>query len=313
MAEFEEQLELLKAQKRASTKQTYSAAFELFRRFYQPQGTIKDFLVAVEIDHNQSSFLEQKRVAINTMNDFVAWMKKDTQLKAKTIRTYAGAVQSLVKYFLPKDVKISTRYADLPSPNTSRKKAPWNLEGVSQFASLMNQPIYKTLVAVFFQSGISISDACAFTYGDIKEEFEAGRVPLCLDLIRIKTDTPYLTFIGQAGVTLLREYLEARGPIEAGAPLFPISISAVERYFNRRAKKLPGYDDSLQYGPASLRTGFRTLIRRAGCPEEFVEFWMGHNLFDQEKIYTSMSRDSWRAEYSKIETAVNFPIAGICE
>jgi len=154
--------EFIEAQKREPTKRTYSAAFEMFKKFYQSQGAIRDFLIRVEIDHNQPSFLDQKRVAINTMNDFVEWMKKDTELKAKTIRTYAGADQSLVKYFLPKDVKISTRYADLLSPNTSRKKAPWSLEGVSQFAALMNQPIYKTLVAVFFQSGISISDVCAF-------------------------------------------------------------------------------------------------------------------------------------------------------
>lgn len=260
MSEFEEQ-EFLEAQKKASTKQTYSAALELFQKFYQPQGTIRDFLVKIEIDHNQPSFLDQKRVAINTMNDFVAWMKKDTQLKAKSIRTYAGAVQSLVKYFLPKDVKISTRYADLPSTNTCRKAAPWTLEGVSQFAALMDQPIYKALVAVFFQSGISISDVCAFTYGDIKTEYEAGRVPLCLDLIRIRADAPHLTFIGQTGGALLKEYLTTRGPLEVGAPLFHISISAVERYFNRRAKKLPGYDDSVQYGPASLRTGFPQTVR----------------------------------------------------
>jgi hypothetical protein len=57
--------EFIVAQKRASTKQTYSAAFELFRRFYQPQGTIRGFLVKVEADHKQPSFLDLKRVAIN--------------------------------------------------------------------------------------------------------------------------------------------------------------------------------------------------------------------------------------------------------
>ena len=72
--------EFIVAQKRTSAKQTYSAAFELFRRFNPPQGTIRDFLARVEIDYNQRSFLDQKRVAINTMNDFVVWMKRDTAL-----------------------------------------------------------------------------------------------------------------------------------------------------------------------------------------------------------------------------------------
>jgi integrase len=309
MSQFDEQIiEFIAAQKRESTKQTYSAAFELFRKFYLPRGTIRDFLVAVESDYKQSSFLDQKRVAINVMNAFVDYMKKETDLKAKSMRTYAGAVQSLVKYFLPKDVKISTRYADLPSPNTFRKKYPWTLPEVSKFAAMMDQAIYRALVAVFFQSGISISDVLAFTYGDVEKEYKAGTVPLCLDLIRIKTDTPYMTFIGRAGVTLLRDYLHTRQSLEKTDKLFPISTSAVERYFNRRAYKLPRFDESLHYGPASLRTAFRSRVRRAGCPEEFVEFWMGHNLFDQQKIYTSMDRDGWRTEYAKIEAAVAFQI-----
>jgi hypothetical protein len=33
---------------------------------------------------------------------------------------------------------------------------------------------------------------------------------------------------------------------------------------------------------------------------------MGHNLFDQQKIYTSMDTNVWRAEYAKIEVAVAF-------
>ena len=104
----------MSSSKKKSTQQTCNAALGIFQKFCKPQGTIQDFLVRVEKDHNQPSFLHQKRVAINTMNDFGEWMKKDTRLKAKTIRTYAGAGQSLVKYFLPSDVKISTRYAGLP-------------------------------------------------------------------------------------------------------------------------------------------------------------------------------------------------------
>ena len=55
------------------------------------------------------------------------------------------------------------------------------------------------------------------------------------------------------------------------------------------------------------------MIRRAGCPEEFVEFWMGHNLFEQQKVYTSMNRDDWRSEYSKFEAAVAFQIGSMRE
>jgi hypothetical protein len=100
-----ETTEFLNVQKKPVTRQVYSCALEAFKNFYSPQGTIRDFLLRVETDEKTSSFLEKKRVALNTMNDFVDWMKKDTQFKAKTIITYTGAVQALVKYLI-KDAKI---------------------------------------------------------------------------------------------------------------------------------------------------------------------------------------------------------------
>lgn len=144
--------EFLTALRKDSTRQTYKAALDLFQKFYSQQGTIQDFLVRVENDHRKSSFLYQERVAIHTMNNFVQWMKKETRLKGKTIRTYASALQSLVKYVLPSDIKISTTYAGLPSPNTVFKRCQWDLNMVSWFAHLMDQRIYACLVSINFIS-----------------------------------------------------------------------------------------------------------------------------------------------------------------
>ena len=197
MADFDSMTnEFLSALRKDSTRQTYEAALELFQKFYTPQGTIQDFLVRVENDYRKSSFLYQERVAIHAMNDFVRWMKKETRLKGKTMRTYAGALQSLVRYFLPCDVKISTTYAGLPSLNDALKKFHWDSKRVSEFVYLMGQPIYACLVGVFFQSGISVSHAKELTFGDIREEYDTCTVPLCLDFSRINQERPYLTFMG---------------------------------------------------------------------------------------------------------------------
>jgi hypothetical protein len=39
-----------------------------------------------------------------------------------------------------------------------------------------------SIAASILQSGLSISDILAITYGDIKEELEKSITPLCLDL-----------------------------------------------------------------------------------------------------------------------------------
>jgi hypothetical protein len=90
---FDEQTtEFLNAQKKPATHQLYSHALVAFQVFYAPQGTIRDFLTRVEVDEKQESYLDRKRVAINTMNEFVSWLKEKNDFKAKTVRTYAGAV-----------------------------------------------------------------------------------------------------------------------------------------------------------------------------------------------------------------------------
>jgi integrase len=296
--------EFLAAQKKESTKNTYSAALALFRRFYQPQGSTRDFLARVEKDHKQTSFLNQQRVAIHTMNAFVEWMQKETSLKAKTIRTYAGVLQSLVKYYLPENVKISTRYAGLSSPSETLKKCPWTPKTVSEFIYLMQQPIYECLVGVFFQSGIRATDAILLTYGDIKEEYEGNVFPLCLDLRKAKPNKPYLTFVGETGVKLLKNFLKTRQTLKTDDPLFPISISAVERHFNRRARELYEYDSEVLYTPGSFAASFRILMRQAGCPADFTNFWTGKC----STLQRSITRKHLRAVYLKYSDALDFPV-----
>jgi integrase len=236
------------------------------------------------------------------MNNFVEWMKKETQLKAKTIRTYAGVLQSLVKYYLPDDIKISTRYAHLPSPSETLKKCQWEPKTVSAFAYLMEYPIYECLVGVLFQSGIRAPDLHLLTYKDIKEEYETNTIPLCLDLKKVKASKPYLTFIDKSGFQLLRNYLETRQPLSPDMQLFPISVSAIERYFNRQAHKLSEYDKTVMYTPGSFAASFQTLMRQAGCPIDFANYWTGK----RSNLYRTITKKRLRETYAKYATAVDF-------
>jgi integrase len=301
----EETIEFLDALK-PSTRSIYSAGLEAFQAFYAQQGTIKDFLDRTEQDQ-QLPRRERKRVARTTLKGFVEWMKTQTTFKPKTIRTYVGAVQSLARYL---EIDVSTRYTGLPVPNPSSKKYPWTLESVGKFAALMDKPLYKCLVAVFFQSGLGVSDVLALTCEDVKTEYEVGTVPLCLGLVRIKTATPHVTFLGKLGVELLHNYLLTRGPLDPADRLFPVSKTAIERLFVRKSKRLKeDHEGLVRCGPHTLRTAFRTLIVDAGCPETYAEFFMGHNLTsDIKKIYMSKTRDGWRAEYAKYEKAVTYSL-----
>jgi hypothetical protein len=50
----------------------------------------------------------------------------------------------------------------------------------------MDKSIYRSIAASIVQSGLSVSDLLALTYGDVKEEFEKSTTPICLNLTRRK-------------------------------------------------------------------------------------------------------------------------------
>jgi integrase len=83
-------------------------------------------------------------------------------------------------------------------------------------------------------------------------------------------------------------------------PLYPLSESAIEKYFARRAKKFIGpYKGHNPCRPHSLRAGFYTLGKDNKADPEYIEFWMGHEVPEQKKVYMSKGRDGWRKAYAE--------------
>jgi integrase/recombinase XerD len=277
----------------SGSKKVYSAGLEAFQTFYKKP--LSGFLDEVESDMKLPR-RQRKRVARNVLKEFVRFCQ-ERGYKPKTIRVYVGAVQSFTGYY---DIKISTRYVDLPASLTVSHKFPWTLEKVAEFIDMIGDLKYKTIAVVMFQSGLSISDVLALTYEDIKYEYEHGIVPLCLDLTRIKTDVPFMSFIGKWGVSLLRQCLPAK--LRLQSPLFQITSRSVEIHLKRLAEKFVGeYTGQNPVRPHSLRAAFRTILGDAGADRDVVEFWMGHKLPEQQRVYHSRSRDGWRSIYQKYE------------
>jgi integrase/recombinase XerD len=275
-----------------STRRTYRAGLTAFQSFYGQRGTIRDFLDQVAEDEKRT-LLEKTRIARNTLNEFAEWLQK-REYKPKTVTAYIAALQSEARYF---DLTISTRYVNLQASNPVSRKYPWTLEDVSKFVGMMRKPEYRSLAVTMFQSGLSVSDVLALTYGDIQHEYELGIAPLCLDLTRIKTDTPYMTFIGSWGTALLREHLADAKP-GPGDPLYTKSLRTIDEYFERLGKNFIGlYQGNNPCRPHSLRAAFRTLLADHRVESLYIEFWMGHQVPEQQRVYVSKSREGWRETY----------------
>jgi len=161
----------------------------------------------------------------------------------------------------------------------------------------MDKPVYRSIAASILQSGLSISYLLTLKYGDVKEEFEKGTTPICLSLARKKTLVPFITFLGNWSVKLLKDYL-AYEKLDDGMPIYNVSSRAVHAYFRQTAQKFAGaFKGRNPYSPHSLRAAFRTFLSDNKVDPLYVEYWMGHKIPEQLRAYINKSRESWRQTY----------------
>lgn len=296
-----------------STRATYLPGVVKFQEYLNVQTLYPGirgadaFLKAVHED-SKLDFLDQKlldRDLIKGFSNYLVGLEvRGKPLSAKTVRTYVGGVQSLGAYW---KIPIDTSYAELPPAVVENEKFAWKLSDIGKFIESMDSSLYRCLGVWFVQSGLSVVDVLHLTYGKVREQLEAGVSPLCLSMVRFKTrrfEVKFRTFVGSLGVKVLKEYVSMLKPLGDDDLIFGVTSNAVEAYFARRAKEFLSVDSKGRNPccPSSLRTGFRSLLADAKCPESFIEYWMGHNLTgDLRKTYTNLSDDSWRSNYSEYE------------
>lgn len=283
-----------------STRGVYRTGLGVFLSFYRQQfgkaKTLENFLDEVEKDKHKSR-RERKRFAQNVLREFVRWCKKQGY-KPKTVRTYVSSVQSLAAYY---DLQISARYINMPSSNPFSQKFPWTVQEAADFISLLPSIEAQTIAVTVFQSGLGPADIYGLTWSDIKYEFTHRICPLCFDFSRQKTDVPFMTFIGIWGFSLLRQHLEGKR-FRLNQELFTMPLRTLEHQFQQLGKKkvgtYEGHNPCRLYG---LRSAFRTILGDAKLNETYIEFFMGHNIAEQKRVYVSKSRDGWRKTYAEYE------------
>lgn len=272
-----------------STRRAYRHAFAIFQAEF---GSLRDWLVKAQEDMQRSS-LDKKWVVRSTIQQLT---EKLTGMgyAPNTVRQVTAALKSLLEFY---GIHTSFRHMNLPPPTPIHKKHPWTIEEIGRFVELLPNSLYKSIAASIVQSGLGLSDLLLLTYGDIRDEYERGITPLCLDLTRKKTTVPFMTFLGEWAVSHLREYLADRLLIDS-VRLYPVSGRAVERVFSRTGRIFGGrFQGRNPFSPHSLRAAFNTLLRDRKVDHIYIEYWMGHAIPEQHRAYVTKSREGWRETY----------------
>jgi integrase len=302
---FDPIVEKFLGKKNPGTRSIYRAGIIAFAEFYKPQGSIPDFLDRLEADRGKG-WRENKHIASDIMTDFVEWLQTEKKFSRKTTRAYAGAIQQFAKF---NDLPFSIRDTKLPVSNPDLKKFNWTGSDVVRFFNLFEDPMYRSFGILIFQSFFDRSTTLELQYSDISKEYEANLIPLCLDTERFKTGIPFMSFLGQWGVKELHKYLDTRGALKPEDLLFPTTKQELSHYFRDAAETFLKVkfkkDERSPCGTHSLRASGSTLARdnltgdaeHIRAADRYIDFFMGKTVPEQQRVYMSKSRDSWRETY----------------
>jgi integrase len=227
----------------------------------------------------------------------------------------------------------------LPKDRTVSKDRSPTQEELQHLIDLGNAR-ERFLVSLLALSGLREGTVSLLTYAHVKQDLEAGVVPVH---IRIQLDETkgqycdYSSFIGPECIHYLKVYLEERKhgslndghgqklpaeEIHDGSPLIRDSLSSEPRPIGEKAiyrilhsllhragllrkNKNGGYDLRVH----SIRKFFKTQLQSLGVGDPFIDYWMGH----KTSVYSDMEMkgvDFHRELYSKAGLSIRPREAG---
>ena len=172
----------------------------------------------------------------------------------------------------------------------------------------------RTFDLMMSESGLRPNTLVQLKYRDIREDFEANRIPMKInirpEILKDRIEGRF-TFIGIDAFNSLKEYLSTRN-IGDDDYIFQkkssrynteyICPEAFSTYFSRIIRKIGLRDIETEYGKPKrirlycLRKYFRNNMKIQDT--NFREFWMCHR-FDSDEHYITLDTEKHREEYTK--------------
>ena len=202
---------------------------------------------------------------------------------------------------------------------------------ILEHASLRDKCFFLMMV----ESGLRPATLLQLKYKHIKEDYEAGRIPMKINLpssiLKDRVGDRF-TFIGEDGYKVLKEYLSLRKHIDDEDLIFQpqredkdrnemLSTAAMSKKFGELVLKL-GLDKVKKKGkPKNLRLYClrKYFFNNMKCDSAFRNFWFGHRSVDDHYI-SRMDIQRHREEYMKgyphlrvYETRRDFELARLQE
>ncbi|MEE8400852.1 MAG: tyrosine-type recombinase/integrase [Candidatus Hydrothermarchaeaceae archaeon] len=313
-----------------STTETYLSGWNKYLEYHSEANggpTTPTQLLNVAIKDKKKP-IENRGAIEEDINGFVQWALKK-QIAPGSVRQYITALRSFYDFYgyplirkklkIPKNVKKAT-------VKPENIKIEYRPKQVKKLLDVTKSLRDKAVELGIFQSGMDASTIASLNYSHIKEELEAGTMPLMVKLVRPKEGILYRTFLGNDAVGAIKLYLNERksrgDKIDYNTPLFTSEGTHINKQKRMTTKNfqdnLRNYTikagliskerlEAADFNPArphALRAGFSTILKLNGVNQDVVDGFLGHT--DRYKdAYTLATDDELRKIYSSIEEALS--------
>jgi integrase len=290
------------------TVSSYKPYFQIFGDFCRERG--RDLFSIVEQWRAAKRQGEtEKEIFIEEWNDLIR--SYHTVLKKKyaplSVKNYLSVVKSFLSFWdIPIKVELPRRACVIyHNRDLSREE----IKQILTFASPRDRAIW----LVMTESGMRGGTAVNLKYWQIRDDFEADRLPMKISLPSSSLKDHVgdrWTFIGEDGFRELKEYLKPRMPLQDDDYVFAsekqgkvkgdqFSVASLSVKFGRIASKLdfsqPRAGKPKRVRMHGLRKYFRNNMK---ADSAYVIFWMGHSL-GVDAHYITRNVEAHRKEYAK--------------
>jgi integrase len=311
------------------TKEKFLFVFTKYFQWVKTQGTFAT--PDAMLDHKQSAVNDKERFLHITL---VEGYLTESKLPVNQKKSVYIAVRSFYKHNKAALPSYPLKFTDKGFRAVVQE--PITLEEIRQLLETA-KPREKAMYLIMLQGGLDRAtfteyfnlyawpQICKQLGSETPDNWDLTRVPVRVDLVRVKTGKQYYSFISTDAVKALQAWMNIRQSLTGtamrnGEPIFitlqktPVTKDMMSGLFNRLAIRSGlevrkfGKPSEVRYRfhPHELRDTFRTACTVAGIAFPVCEFLIGHEI---DKLHYDKSPDVYpehfRNEYLKVESYVN--------
>lgn len=287
----------------SKTNNTRELYITVMRKYCETIGLSPSQLI--ELCENEAGFVYSKQSLPKHIGTFKNLLREKMSRTSRV--TYLAAVSS---FYSSHNITLSKKLLKREEVPKISIANDFNLkdEDITK-AFRISEPLMKTIVAVQYTSGLSMSDVLNIKAGTIVENLTDDCIT-CLNMQRQKTNVKFHTFLSQTATDLAIKQISSLNLedndflicLEKGKQMKEYAFLEMFRNTaNSLGLKEPGKREYNKFHSHNLRKMFFNTILNVGGWEMGIlaEYFMGHKIPDTRAAYFKATPEKLKEEYKK--------------